>query len=176
MKLWSSAEFGRYIYNKDYGKTDREYDGTRSRNLFPQIRYYIHTLVPDCKRVLDYGAGNGVLAELLGEEFEAIAYDPYDVGENELQESDVITAIEVLEHEINAENLWKQVAQYLNRGGVFITTTEFCDGKNIGDWFYANPRAGHDLIYSKTGLEYMAISYGLKPMFHSGNWHLFRKI
>ena len=176
MKWWTDSDFSRYIYNEDYGKTDREYDGTRSRNVFPQIRYYIHVLMPECKRVLDYGGGNGVLAELLSESFEASSYDPYNQNDFDLKESDVITAIEVLEHEVNADHLWGEVSQYLTRGGIFIATTELCDGKHIGDWFYANPRAGHDLIYSRAGLEYMAMRHGLKQMFHSGNWHLFRKI
>lgn len=161
MRDWSAADYRERIYNADYIKTDREFDGTRARNLAPLIIEQLHAA--GCHRVLDYGGGPGYLTDLLREAgFEADCFDPFGRQDAAGPEKyDCVLAVEVLEHEIDAPAIWRKILAGLRAGGLFLATTEFCDGKDLERWFYANPRAGHTLLYSRAAFHYMAIRHGL---------------
>ena len=63
----------------------------------------------------------------------------------------------------------------LKPGGIFIATTSLCSGRALDKWFYANPRAGHCLLYSAAALDLAAAFCGLQHIAEKENWHVFRK-
>ncbi|MBQ9502762.1 MAG: hypothetical protein IJU70_11440, partial [Lentisphaeria bacterium] len=72
-------------------------------------------------------------------------------------------------------DLFEKIGGLLVPGGVFIGTTEFIRENNIEDWFYANPRAGHCLLWTEKALDLVAEKHGFQPLLHSENWHIYRK-
>ena len=177
MRSWNPETFAEKVYNEDYIHTDTEFDGTRSRNLFPEVAAMLKEY--GLKRVLDYGGGKGLLADLLRKSGwnEAYCFDPF--GRKDVPADaggfDCVVAVEVLEHAIHAKELWATISGKLKPGGIFIATTELCNGLALEKWFYANPRAGHCLLYSAAALDLAAGTCGLQHLGDKGNWHVFRK-
>ena len=177
MRNWNPEMFAEKVYNAEYGKTDVEFDGVRSKKLLPEITGMLKEY--GLKRVLDYGGGKGMLADLLRESGwnEAYSFDLFgrkDVPAN-ASGFDCVVAVEVLEHVIEARALWETISGKLKPGGIFIATTSLCSGRALDKWFYANPRAGHCLLYSAAALDLAAASCGLQHIAEKENWHVFRK-
>ena len=177
MKDWQPRDFADKIYNGDYNKIDTGYDGSRVRKHLPFIVNAMNSL--HCRKTVDFGGGNGLLADLLTEAgFEAYSFDFFARRDEPAIPDgsfDALTAIEVLEHEIEPHKLWSAIRDFLKPGGFFLCTTEFCDNKDISNWFYANPRAGHDLIYSISAIRYCAVRFGFEYCGDINEWHLLRK-
>lgn len=178
MKKWTPEDYATKVYDENYHLCDREYDGTRSKNLLPGLMNFLNWRKRNPK-VLDYGGGTGIMADLLRQQgIEAYTYDPYDKqDENALEQKyDAVTAIEVLEHDIHPHELFEAIGNLLAPDGVFISTTDFIGRNDVENWFYANPRAGHCLLWTQEALDYIAIHHGLHPLRHSGNWHLYERM
>ena len=177
MKKWTPNDYATKVYNEDYHLCDPAYNGARSSQVLPKMMLYLLFAGQD-KKVLDYGGGNGSLAELLRQRgIDAYTYDPYGKqDENALeQQYNAVSAIEVLEHDIRPHDLFEKINGLLAPDGIFIGTTDFIGGNNIEDWFYANPRAGHCLLWTKEALDFVAQKHGMRPVLHSENWHVYKK-
>lgn len=172
---WSTVEWGTFVYNREYSLVDPG-AGERVRKIFPVINGLLREHAPDAKSLIDYGGGNGDLADML----KAAAYDAYcfDIhGRLDTcpDKADAVTAIEVLEHATAPHMLWGYLREVLNPGGLLMATTETCDGiADISAWFYANPRAGHAVIYSGKALELMAERYHFRPVCQQGPLYVWR--
>ena len=177
MREWTPEMFSEKVYNADYIKTDVEFDGIRSRNILPEVIDMLKIF--GGKRILDYGGGKGMLADFLLENgFDAYCFDPF--GRQDVPEDadgfDCVIAVEVLEHIIDARKLWETISGKLKPGGFFIATTMLYNlGCSLEKWFYANPRAGHCLLYSADALDEAAKQVGLHRIIEKGNWHVFQK-
>lgn len=177
MKKWTPKDYAAKVYNEDYHLCDREYNGVRSSKILPKMMLFLLWANQE-KRVLDYGGGEGSLAGLLRKRgVDAYTYDPYGKqDENALERQyDAVSAIEVLEHDIRPHDLFEKIAGLLVPGGVFIGTTEFIGEHDIEDWFYANPRAGHCLLWTEKALDLVAAKHGFQVLLHSENWHIYKK-
>lgn len=176
MRGWSPEMFAEKVYNAEYSKTDVEFDGTRSKKLLPKIAGILKMC--SGSRILDYGGGSGSLVDLLRKDgFDAYCYDPFgrqDVS-GDARGFDFIVAIEVLEHIIEARSLWETISGKLNPGGIFIATTSTVNGRSVAKWDYANPRAGHCMLYSAAALYFISKQHGLQPVGGEGNLYVFRK-
>ena len=176
MREWTPEMFAEKVYNAAYGNVDVEFDGTRSKKLLPQIIRLLEQF--GAKRILDYGGGNGTLADLLRRKgYDAYSYDPFgrqDVP-GDADGFSCVIAIEVLEHVIEARELWATISGKLKPGGIFLATTSLCGGRSLDKWPYANPRAGHCMLYSDFALALAAEAVNMIPIGTLGNMHIFRK-
>lgn len=188
---WTPEMYSERIYNADYAKTDPAFNGLRAYRLLPNIIMYIkrhpeiNRMDKDKIQILDYGGGTGILADLLKEEGykNSYCYDPYGRIDIEPVHNsfNVVIAIEVLEHIINADSLWNEISSKLKRGGLFIASTDLYQTHyNLQSWYYANPRAGHCILYTEKALNLIAKRYHLLYLNHiyttgDTTLHLFKK-
>ena len=183
MKNWTDEMYGNLIYNKDYILIDPSFNGIRARNLLPSFLTIFKTFnVGDY--ILDWGGGNGITVDMLRANgyTNSYCYDTYGRKDISVDANnfDYVLAIEVLEHVIEPRTLWKIVSDKIKVGGIFITTTELYRGQILENWYYANPRAGHCLLYSQRALLGIAHEFGFEKVECGGitneNLHIFRKV
>ena len=159
-------DFRRHIYNDAYVLVDPDYREERPRanagtliNLFPDAR-------PE--RLLDYGGGEGTLADLLrAAGFPHVeSYDPFvpRFAVKPRGRFDCITCFEVLEHTTNPAQVLLELSELLNDPGVvlFSTLLQPADMAFQGlKWWYASPRNGHVSLYTDKSLRTLAEPLGL---------------
>jgi SAM-dependent methyltransferase len=160
---WSQERFLAMIYNDDYVRVDPEYIEIRPRrtaafllSMFPNL--------PESIRHLDYGGGNGLLANILRESnWNSISYDPLidgnvDVGH--LGKFDFITAFEVFEHVPDVQKLVSDLRLLLVPNGLILFSTLLSDADIHAtqrlNWWYASPRNGHISLFSRKSLRFLA--------------------
>jgi len=166
---WTPADFTERIYNADYIKVDPGYREERAVKTSKLVRHmfgrHARTLT-----VLDYGGGNGRLAELLRETgFSAASYDPVVDSASRSpaaeQQYSLITAFEVFEHLPDPVVTTRWLAERLAADGLLMIST-FTSDKNLKgrrlDWYYASPRNGHISLYSMKSLLTLFSSAGLQ--------------
>jgi SAM-dependent methyltransferase len=116
------------FYFSDSNNTQDDYDNYYlSFNNYQQQIYcpdkdnrgsdFIKKNLNDCKinKVIDYGSGNGVLADLLSDKFYVDKFDVgMDVNKNKY---DLLILSHVLEHIYDLNNFIKNVSQNINDGG-----------------------------------------------------------
>ncbi len=134
--------------------------------------------------VLDYGGGNGYLASKLAAAAEVFYYDAYEKPTfsghytilEKPQKADMMYAVELVEHltDMKSWNFLKEVAP-----DIFIFTTCLTDNiadKELANWVYLNPDAGHTALYSAKSLYLLGKKYGfLYCFFPSISCHFFIK-
>jgi hypothetical protein len=134
--------------------------------------------------ILDFGGGNGYLSYKLSEDFNIFYYDKYEkpsfIGKYKILEkpikTDIIYAVELVEHftDINDWNFLKELSP-----DVFVFTTCLSDNiskKNVENWVYLNPDAGHVSVYSTESLFLIAKKYGFVYFFFPNiSCHIFLK-
>jgi SAM-dependent methyltransferase len=169
---WSLEEFEARIYNADYARLDPDYKEVRPRNNAA----YLRAMFPDRSvaiRHLDYGGGNGYMAELLRQAgWNSRSYDPLadrGVTVSALGRFDLITAYEVFEHVPDVQALMSSLGELLAPNGLVLFSTLLSDGhiqsgRRI-NWWYASPRNGHISLFSRNSLATLARAHGLH--FHS---------
>jgi SAM-dependent methyltransferase len=156
----SPEEFTTHIYNNEYLAVDPEYLEIRPRKnaatllaMFPDL--------PGFVRHLDYGGGNGLLAQALRESnWNSVSFDPLldkAPGIGSLGKYDLITAFEVFEHVPDVHELMSNLRRLLSPGGLVLFSTLLSDG-NIQPnkrltWWYASPRNGHISLFSRKSLD-----------------------
>ena len=156
----SPEEFTAHIYNDEYIAVDPEYLEIRPRknaaallSMFPEL--------PRSVRHLDYGGGNGLLAQVLREShWNSVSYDPLldkDTGIESLGKYELITAFEVFEHVPDVHELMSDLRLLLSPGGLILFSTLLSDGNILTNqrltWWYASPRNGHISLFSRKSLD-----------------------
>lgn len=175
------------LYQKDYfQKIDcgwKERGGKVAARINKFLKIY--TLLKFKKKltVLDYGGGNGYITSKINKNFNVFYYDKYTkpiyASANyrvlkKPNQVNVVYAIEVVEHITDLEE-WKLLSQLASE--VFFFTTELSDGiedRELKEWWYLNPDAGHTAIYSLKSLHLLAKKYGFCYFFFpSKSFHIF---
>jgi SAM-dependent methyltransferase len=174
---WSPETFERWIYNDAYVEVDPDYLGARPRNsadtlgkLFPQVPPARH---------LDYGGGNGMLANIPRERgWDSSSYDPFlerDRSREWLGQFDLITAFEVFEHVPDISALMGDLRQLRATNGIVLFSTLVSDedvqpNKSLS-WWYAAPRNGHISLFSQKSLGVIASRLSLNFASLSSGFH-----
>lgn len=165
---WSYEQFSTLIYNSEYAKVDPDYAHARpQRNADWLIK-----LFGARKRqiaCLDYGGGNGKLAQLLRQAGFARAetFDQFGGDHCEMPAGsfNLVTCFEVFEHSRDPKAMASEVARLVQSGGmvVFSTLLQPPDIAKLGlSWWYIAPRNGHISIFSRKSLALLLASVGLK--------------
>jgi methyltransferase family protein len=128
----------------------------------------------DCRRILDYGGGAGLLCRLLRDvgwdaySFDRYASPSYATGftATPSENFDLVTAYEVLEHIAEpAKDLGEIFA-----GGprVVLASTYIYNGQG-SDWWYLAPEEGqHVFMYSSKALDLIATRFGYRVHIYNG--------
>jgi len=131
-------------------------------------------------KVIDFGAGNGLLVRLLRDQgFEALGYDRYvraidcagftvetlDAGTH--HEAELVTAIDVLEHLPYPRRTLADIAANLAPQGLVLLRTPLCQPKVHGvDWEHLGGEHGQHISFAtREGLQHLAESAGLRANF-----------
>jgi 2-polyprenyl-6-hydroxyphenyl methylase/3-demethylubiquinone-9 3-methyltransferase len=173
---WTPAAFKRHIYNERYIEVDPDFAEARPA----QSAAWVAQTFQDAKdsiRVLDYGGGDGVLAERLrAQAFTASTYDPFSRFNDMPQETfDLITCFEVMEHVPNPKATVATILSLLRRPGVLVFSTLVQPESFLSmglSWWYAAPRNGHISLYTKPALARLFQAHGLKCGSFSDNLHI----
>ncbi|MFQ5484575.1 MAG: class I SAM-dependent methyltransferase [Desulfobacterales bacterium] len=137
-------------------------------------------MLPEKAKILDFGAGSGLLVRFLRDEgFDAFGYDKYsetpfcknvsfkNVVSIADKKFDLIIALEVTEHLLRPQETLKQLVSLLSKKGiVFLSTT--CYDKDVHDenWDYLISQGGQHINFaSQEGLRILANSQNLSTMF-----------
>jgi 2-polyprenyl-6-hydroxyphenyl methylase/3-demethylubiquinone-9 3-methyltransferase len=173
---WGLEEFRRYIYNADYGLVDPDYAEARPTG---NARLVAESFAASQKtiRILDYGGGTGLLAQLLRERrFEVETYDPFSGFDDvPTKRFDLITCFEVMEHLPWPRETVKAMAGLLKDEGaiLFSTLVQPANFAQVGlGWWYAAPRNGHISLYSTAALARLFGEVGMKVVSFSEAMHM----
>jgi hypothetical protein len=167
------------IYNDDYVKFDP---------LYPKIRpetnaRFLRTILEESfsggerPRVLDYGAGNGLLSTLVGGGFAVENYDALNPDFDILPPGpiDVIFSAEVVEHMPFPRVFVDDWSASLSDSGCVIFSTKL-QPNDIdiirGDWWYIAPRNGHVSLFSDQSLRKLCSVAGLQFESLTEDWHI----
>jgi 2-polyprenyl-6-hydroxyphenyl methylase/3-demethylubiquinone-9 3-methyltransferase len=174
---WTNEEFIAYVYNEAYVKVDPDFQTRRPENWADFIASLLHEFLPRIS-VLDWGGGNGHLAELLrarGAQ-SAETWDPFNPAFLVLPKGDfnLVACIEVLEHLPDPGAGIRSLAQCLPGEGVILLST-LLQPENISEigtsWWYLAPRNGHISFFTPRGLEAMFAACGLHFMIYGPHIH-----
>jgi 2-polyprenyl-3-methyl-5-hydroxy-6-metoxy-1,4-benzoquinol methylase len=172
---WSKSDYLKHIYNDDYVTIDPEYLGERASNNAVLVLDFIKKAQK--LKCLDYGGGNGRLAEVLRERgVDGVSWDPMD-GDEEMPapgQFDFISAFEVLEHTPEPVATVKQALDMLCGRGVMMFSTLTIDHiapRSMDNWYIA-PRNGHITLYTKQSLQTLFADLGYRVHHFNSGLHL----
>jgi hypothetical protein len=175
---WTQAEFKQHIYNDDYVKVDPDYarnrPGVNASNIARQF-------YPERERIriLDYGGGNGRVAELLRSTGFAHVetYDPFTPQFCQRPQSkfDLITSYETFEHLPDPAPVFQEIADMLAPGGTVQFSTLLLPWSYDISWWYIGPRNGHVSIFSERALDIAWKKHGLSIRSSSSDLHVARR-
>ncbi|GAB0118482.1 class I SAM-dependent methyltransferase [Acidisoma sp. 7E03] len=175
----SPEELVSRVYNDEYIKFDPLYPLIRPRTNAGFLRMIVAEamVARPAPRILDYGAGNGMLAQLLEgevavENFDALnpRFDRFPKGR-----FDLIFCSEVVEHIPQPHALMEDWQRLLAEDGavIFSTTIQPDDIASLGEaWWYLGPRNGHVSLYSRQSLDLLCRRHGLRYVPIDDQWHL----
>ncbi|MDA8250104.1 MAG: class I SAM-dependent methyltransferase [Rhodospirillales bacterium] len=172
---WSKDDFLRYIYNDQYHIVDPDYLHDRPANNANLVFNFTQP-VPH-GQILDYGGGNGKLAQILSERGRsAHSWDPMenDAAHRPSSIFDVVTCFEVLEHTPTPIGTFREILSCLNERGVVLFSTlavNLPDRQSANLWYVA-PRNGHVTIYSRKSLDLLAGMLGYRMHHFNDLLHL----
>ena len=166
---WTDQDFLENIYNEDYIKVDPDYLDKRQQenavmlnNFFGAYRMHI--------RHLDYGGGNGRLAQLLrGAQWQSVSYDPFPKNNARLSDLgtfNLITAFEVFEHVPDPHGMMENISKLLEgQDSMVFFSTGISDGlikeNERLNWWYVAPRNGHIGIHTSRSLKVLGQMHNL---------------
>jgi SAM-dependent methyltransferase len=179
---FTSDDFQSYIYNKEYLQVDPDYPEARPRSNAAFLSSLFSVVRP--RRILDYGGGNGTLAESLrAAGFAQVnTYDPFVPrhAERPAGRFDCVVSFEVVEHSTDPARSFADLNDSLMDPGLilFSTLLQPADIDQQGlNWWYAGPRNGHVSLYSRASLAKVVRRFGLKLGSFSESMHvLYREI
>jgi SAM-dependent methyltransferase len=175
---WSFADFETHIYNAAYVDIDPDFAAVRpDANAGPVARTF-EAAAPGL-RVLDYGGGNGRLAENLRAAGFPLAqtYDPFypDFRTRPAGRFDLVTCFETLEHMPDPKRGAADIASFLEEGGMLLFST-LIQPDNIAEvgmgWPYIGPRNGHVTLHCRASLETLWGLFGLNVASFNDNLHV----
>lgn len=179
---FTTVDFHRYIYNEDYLLVDPDYQQLRPRGNAAFLSRLFADRRP--QHILDYGGGNGLLAELLRTAgfSQADTYDPF-VARYSVRPPhryDCVVSFEVAEHSTDPVRTFAEMNDLLMDPGLILLSTLLqpanIDQQGLG-WWYAGPRNGHVSLYSRASLEAIVRHHQFKMGSFNDNLHvLYRNI
>jgi SAM-dependent methyltransferase len=179
---FTKDDFLRHIYNEEYLLVDPDYLDVRPRANAAVLCNLFSDAKP--RRILDYGGGNGVLADLLHAAGfpQAETYDPF-VARHAVRPTDrfdCVVSFEVVEHTTEPARVFAEMNEFLTESGLvlFSTLLQPADIEHQGlNWWYAAPRNGHVSLYSRASLVQVVQPFGFRlGSFNDGFHVLFRAI
>jgi 2-polyprenyl-6-hydroxyphenyl methylase/3-demethylubiquinone-9 3-methyltransferase len=176
MLAWGDEDFSRHIYNADYPLVDPDYAEIRPRANAQWLREWLGKAGRGL-RLVDFGGGSGRLAaELRRAGLRAATVDPHvDHPVPDFGPADLVTAFEVFEHAARPGEALDRMLELMAEGGALILSTllQPADFDAVGlSWWYVAPRNGHVTIHSRTSLERLLASRGLRLFSLSEGMHL----
>jgi hypothetical protein len=178
---FDDKDWARKIYNEEYyNKVDVEYSEIRPSR---QSRYLSLVLFPWKEMIcIDYGAGNGMMAEKLrAKGYRFFSWDPFgmEVLKSSLPDNaDFIAAFEVFEHHTNPIAMIKDMlSMSKNKNLVLFIVTSVLPKKyenNPLEWGYIGPRNGHISLATNSSMKKIASLLNLKYVGFN-NVHIFQK-
>jgi 2-polyprenyl-3-methyl-5-hydroxy-6-metoxy-1,4-benzoquinol methylase len=154
-------EFSEYIYNDDYIKVDPDYELTRPTQWAESL---VASLKPHKDlRILDYGGGNGKMAELLAASdiLNVVTYDPFvaKFKERPTGKFDFIVCAEVVEHSPTPKETFADITGFMAETSAVMIGTLLQPHdiqQQAMNWWYLGPRNGHVSLYSWAAMQHMA--------------------
>lgn len=175
---WGHEQFGKAIYNDDYILVDPDYKEARPANNAAMLTSAFGAARSSLS-VLDYGGGNGILADtLVKNEFQsATTYDPFNSEYATLPDRrfSIVSCFETLEHVADPSRQVADIAKCVDEVGivVFSTLLQPPDIDKIGlAWWYAGPRNGHISLFSRVALAEVWRQQGFRIASFNDNLHI----
>lgn len=175
---WTDGDFLTHIYNEEYVSVDPDYVEIRPRNS-AQLVTKLFDKQKSSISVLDYGAGEGMLADLLAQNGfrSTAAYDPFGKTTSTRPggQYDLITCFEVMEHVPDPLQTVADIAGFLEAAGLVVFST-LLQPENFDQiklkWWYASPRNGHISLFSRAAIEKAWASVGFRTASFNANLHM----
>jgi Methyltransferase domain len=174
---FTKEDFERYVYNDQYPLIDPDYQEARPRHNAALVTQLLAQAKP--ARILDYGGGNGTLANLLLEVgfSEVRTYDPFVpcFAETPAGLFDCVICFEVLEHATDPSRTLRNITEVLTDTGIILLSTllQPADIDTLGlSWWYAAPRNAHVSLYSTASLGKLAGSAGFQVHSLDQSYHV----
>nr|WP_261341173.1 class I SAM-dependent methyltransferase [Fimbriiglobus ruber] len=135
------------------------------------------------ERLLDYGGGNGRLAELLrAAGFPRVeTYDPFvpRFATKPTERFDCIVSIEMVEHSTDPVGTFAEMNDLLTEPGLILFSTLLqpndLDRRGLS-WWYVGPRNGPVSLYTKAALDAIGRRFGLTRHSFDNNHHAFYRV
>jgi 2-polyprenyl-6-hydroxyphenyl methylase/3-demethylubiquinone-9 3-methyltransferase len=154
---FTTDDFLRYVYNEEYVLVDPDYREDRPRGNADFVMRLFSGVRP--RRILDYGGGNGALADRLrAAGFPAVeTYDPFVPAHSGRPAGpfDCVLSFEVVEHSTDPRRTFAEMSEFLTDPGliVFSTLLQPPDIDRQGlNWWYAGPRNSHVSLFARESL------------------------
>lgn len=180
MDKWSKADFAKRIYNDEYIVVDPDYKKVRPEALAKTVKDFASKV--GAKHLLDYGAGEGLMAKLLrAQGFACDAWDPFGSAKQrkiKRKSYDLVTSFEVFEHTATPSKTVNDILSYAkNEALVLFSTLAQADPQrpSVDSW-YVSPRNGHITIYSLESLRELFGRFGWQVHHFSHSMHLAYKV
>lgn len=174
---WAPEDFEAHIYNGAYAEVDPDYEAARPRNNAAVIANTFEASAASLK-VIDYGGGNGVLAQQLRATgfAQADTYDAFHPAHRTKPEGtyNLVTCFETLEHMPDPVAGAADIAGFLEDDGLllFSTLTQPADFSTLRmQWWYAGPRNGHVTLHTRSSLALLWARHGLQVVSFNDNLH-----
>jgi SAM-dependent methyltransferase len=174
---FAKEDFADLIYNNEYALIDPDFEELRPRGNAALVGRLLHESRP--ARILDFGGGNGKLAELLRDAgFPHVeAYDPFvsQFAEKPSGLFDCVICFEVLEHSVDPAQTLGELIAYLTDSGFILLSTllQPADIERQGlSWWYAAPRNAHVSLYSALSLEKLVEPFGFQVHSLDQSYHV----
>jgi 2-polyprenyl-6-hydroxyphenyl methylase/3-demethylubiquinone-9 3-methyltransferase len=179
---FTEDDFRRYVYNDEYPLIDPDYAEERPTKHAALLLRLFAGARPE--RILDYGGGNGLLADLLraGGFSDVETYDPFvpRFSARPADRFDCIVCFEVFEHSTVPDRTLADIAGFLTDSGFIILSTllQPDDIDKYGlNWWYAAPRNAHVSLYSSASLQTVVRRLGFEVASLSQSYHvLYRQV
>lgn len=172
---WQPSEFRQHIYNAQYVEVDPDYLYARPFAQANMLKGMLKNIPPQF-RLLDFGAGSGLLANQLNAAgIPADSEDPYSDAVKPIRPTgqstdiapvyDVVCAFEVIEHSPDPLLTLSEIRARLKPGGCSIVSTLLQPDEITAlgcRWWYCMPRNGHISLFSANALHRALTNTGAK--------------
>jgi SAM-dependent methyltransferase len=174
---FTTDDFLEYVYNEEYPLVDPDYRDIRPRANATLVDRLFAAARPS--RVLDYGGGNGVLADSLrAAGFPHVeTFDPFVESYSARPDGlfDCVVCFEVLEHSTVPAQTLADMIDFLSESGVILLSTLLQPGdidRHGLNWWYASPRNAHVSLYSRKSLARLVEPLGFKLNSLDQSYHI----